>query len=155
MYEFIANNYSTILVVAIAVAIALIILCVIAKLFRIAIGLGILFVVIPIVFTIFWGDGFEYVSKFASFFQPAYQQQIEDAYEYYKKKDAEDPFVDYDAVSNAVTNFFQDYFSEAQNQIKMPSYIKPVDSSIDLEASILPSQSPTGLATFFCPLIFL
>ena len=104
MYEFLTENYTTILIVAIAVVIALLVLCIIAKLFKIAIGLAILCIVVP---TVFWGDGSEYVSKFASFFQPAYKQQIEDAYEYYKRKDSEDPFVDYDAVSNAVTDIFQ------------------------------------------------
>lgn len=107
MYEFLTENYTTILIVAIAVVIALLVLCIIAKLFKIAIGLAILCIVVLIIFTVFWGDGSEYVSKFASFFQPAYKQQIEDAYEYYKRKDSEDPFVDYDAVSNAVTDIFQ------------------------------------------------
>lgn len=117
MYQFISDNLTTILIVAIAVVIALIVLCVIAKLFKIAIGLGILCIVVPIIFTIFWGDGSKYVSKFASFFQPAYQQQIEDAYEYYKKKDAEDPFVNYDAVSSAVTDIFQ----SASDNLPRPS----------------------------------
>lgn len=107
MFEFVDTHYTTIIVVAIVLAIALITLCVVMKLFKVAISLGILCIIVPIIFTIFWGDGSEYVSKFASFFQPAYQQQIEDAYEYYKKKDAEDPFVDYGAVSSAVTDVFQ------------------------------------------------
>ena len=98
MYEFVSENLTTILIVAAAVAIVLIILCIVAKLFKIAIGLAILYVVVPIIFTIFWGDGGRYVAKFASFFQPEYQQRIEDVYDYYKQKDAEDPFVNYDAV---------------------------------------------------------
>ena len=42
MYEFLTENYTTILIVAIAVVIALLVLCIIAKLFKIAIGLAIL-----------------------------------------------------------------------------------------------------------------
>ena len=68
MYEFVSENLTTILIVAAAVAIVLIILCIVAKLFKIAIGLAILYVVVPIIFTIFWGDGGRYVAKFASFF---------------------------------------------------------------------------------------
>jgi len=131
MYEFISNNLTTILIVAIAVGIVLIVLCVIAKLFKIAIGLSILCIVVPIIFTIFWGDGSKYISKFASFFQPEYQQQIEDAYEYYKKKDAEDPFVNYDAVSSAVTDIFQ----EASDSLPYPT--------VDIR-NILESYKPTA-----------
>ena len=107
MLEFINTHHTAIIVVVIGLAIALITLCVLMKLFKVAISLGILCIIVPIIFTIFWGDGSEYVSRLASFFQPAYQQQIEDAYEYYKKKDAEDPFIDYGAVSSAVTEVFQ------------------------------------------------
>ena len=47
MYEFLTENYTTILIVAIAVVIALLVLCIIAKLFKIAIGLAILCIVVP------------------------------------------------------------------------------------------------------------
>jgi len=136
MYEFVSENLTTILIVAAAVAIVLIILCIVAKLFKIAIGLAILYVVVPIIFTIFWGDGGRYVAKFASFFQPEYQQRIEDVYDYYKQKDAEDPFVSYDAVSNTVTDIFQHAFEAVPQPSLGPDDIQ------DILNKYKPSASP-------------
>ena len=136
MYEFVSENLTTILIVAAVVAIVLIILCIVAKLFKIAIGLCILSVVVPIIFTIFWGDGGRYVSTFESFFQPAYQQRIEDIYDYYKQKDSEDPFVNYDAVSNTVTDIFQHAFETVPQPSLQPDNIQ------DILDKYKPSASP-------------
>ena len=105
MLDFFYEHYEILICVAV-ICIVLFGICIFAKLFRVAIGIAVVAIIVPIVFTIFWGDGSAYVSKFSSFFEPAYQQQIEDAYRYYKEKDAEDPFINYDEVSNTVTDFF-------------------------------------------------
>lgn len=115
MLAFAEEHYGIILLITAIIVLVIFTLCLIGKMFKIAVGLALLSIIIPILFTIFWGDGSEYVSRFASLFEPAHQQQIEDAYQFYKDKDAEDPFVDYDAVSESVTNVFRDveeYVSE-------------------------------------------
>ena len=115
MLAFAEEHYTIILIAAIIIVLAVFILCLLAKLFKVAIGLAIAAALIPVLFTIFWGDGTEYVSKFASLFEPEHRQQIEEAYRFYKEKDSEDPFIDYDAVSDAVTDVFgdaKDYLQE-------------------------------------------
>lgn len=114
MVQFIEQHFDTIVIISVVVIAIVLVLCLIAKLFKLAIGVAILAVVIPIIFTIFWGDGSAYVSKFASFFNPKYQEQIESAYQYYKDKDAEDPFVDYDAVKDAVSDALTDVFKPSE-----------------------------------------
>lgn len=107
MLELCQNHFEVITVIVITVTVILMVICLVKKLFRLAIGLALLYIAVPIVFTVVWGDGKAYVSKFASMFQPAYQQQIEDAYRFFKDKDSEDSFIDYEAVSSAVTDVFQ------------------------------------------------
>lgn len=106
MIAFMEAHYSAVLAVGLVVAVILFTICIIGKFIRLAIGIAILSVIIPILFTIFWGDGSAYITELASYLTPKYQQQLEDAYAYYKEKDAEDPVVDYDAVSNKVTDVF-------------------------------------------------
>jgi len=108
MYAFIQEHLPAILVVTMVCAVIFIVICIIKKLFQIAIGLFIATLIIPILFTVFWGDGARYVSQFASLFEEPHKQQIEQVYEYYKKKDAEDPFVNADAVSDQITHTFDE-----------------------------------------------
>lgn len=117
MQEFIEQNWQDILFWVIVIALALLVVCIIKKLFRIAIALFILSVIIPALFTICWGDGHEYVEKFASFFIEEHGEKIVSIYDYFKEKDAENPFVDYDAVSNTVTDIF------AQFRDKIDDYV--------------------------------
>lgn len=106
MLAFLEEHPTEILTAAVIMVVILVGLCLVAKLFKLAIGLLVIAIVVPVLFTIFWGDGHGYVQTFASFFSPKYQQQIESAYDYYREKDSEDPVVDYDAVSDAVTDLF-------------------------------------------------
>lgn len=106
MLTFVETHSSFLLSIAIIAAVTALVICLVAKLFKLAIGVIVISIFIPILFTIFWGDGSAYVSRFASMFEPAYQQQIEGLYKYYKDKDTEDPFVNYDAVSKQVTDIF-------------------------------------------------
>jgi len=106
MVAFVQQNCIPILVVGTILAIILFAICVIKKLVRLAVGIAVLSVVISILFTIFWGDGSSYISEIASYLSPSHQQQLEDAYAYYKSQDAENPVIDYDAVSNKVTDVF-------------------------------------------------
>ena len=108
MIAFIEEHPAECITVLGAVLLLFLVLSIVARLFHIAICLAIAAIMIPIAFTIFWGDGTEYVQTFASFLQPKYEQQVNEAYAYFKAKDSEDPFVDYDAVSKTATDIFQD-----------------------------------------------
>ena len=118
MLDFIRTNWETIIILAVAIAGALLVVCLIQKLFRLAIGVFILGILVPILFTIFWGDGYEYVEQFSSIFTDKYSTQITTAYDYYKKKDAEDPFIDYDAVSNTVTMVFDEFKDKVSEELE-------------------------------------
>ena len=109
MQEFIAENWQDILFWVVVVAIALLVVCVMKKLFRIAFALFVLGVLIPTLFTVFWGDGHAYVEQFASFLTDEHSERIVSIYDYFKQKDAEDPIIDYDAVSNTVTSVFDQF----------------------------------------------
>lgn len=106
MLAFLEENYTAVLAVGLVAAAVLFTICIIHRLIRLAIGIAALSVIIPILFTIFWGDGSAYVSELASYLTPKYQQQLEDAYAYYRGKDAEDPVINYDAVSDKITDVF-------------------------------------------------
>ncbi len=116
MLDKVLQNSDTILIIAGVAILVILVFCLIARLFRVAIGIAILAVVVPIVFTIFWGDGTKYVSKFASLFNSKYQTQIEEIYQYYKDKDAEDPFIDYDTVTSKVSDSISDVFSKIESE---------------------------------------
>lgn len=106
MFAFMQENYATILVLGLVVAVILFAICIIRRCIRLAIGIAILSVIVPVLFTIFWGDGTAYIAELASYLNPKHQQQIEEAYAYYKAKDAEDPIINYDAVSDKITDVF-------------------------------------------------
>lgn len=133
MNRFVSENIAIVVIAAFAMVGTLIVFSAMAKLHRIAIGLTILSIVVPVIFTLCWGDGSRYVSTFASFFQPAHRQQIEEAYNFYKRKDAEDPFMDHDVVSKAITTFFETTSDQSS------------DSSVyigDILSSFLPTADP-------------
>lgn len=106
MLAFMETKYTTVLAIGLVAAVILFTICIIRKFVRLAIGIAVLSIIVPVLFTIFWGDGSAYVSELASYLNPKYQQQLEDAYAFYKEKDAEDPVVNYDAVSDRITDVF-------------------------------------------------
>ena len=120
MQAFIEQNWQDILFWVIVVAIALLVVCIIKKLFRIALALFVLGVVVPALFTIFWGDGHAYVEEIASFLTDEHRERIVSIYDYFKEKDAEDPIIDYDAVSNTVTDIFSQFRDKVDNYL--PSF---------------------------------
>lgn len=118
MLAFFQQHSLAVLTVGLALAVIAFTICIISKFFKLAVAIAILSVAVPVLFTIFWGDGTHYVEDIASCFQPKYQQQITDAYAYYKEKDNEDPLIDYDAVSEKVTNIFV----KGQTPFPIPRY---------------------------------
>jgi len=106
MSSLIQGNYAAVLVAGFVAAVILFTICIIKRFVRLAIGIAVLSIIIPVLFTIFWGDGTTYISELASYLAPKYQQQLQDAYAYYKKKDSEDPVIHSDAVSDKITDVF-------------------------------------------------
>lgn len=106
MSSVLQQNYTLFLVIGAFLVIVLFAICVIRKFIRIAIGIAIMSIIVPILFSVFWGDGSFYISEIASNLTPNYQQQLEEAYAYYKQRDAEDQVVDFDAASDKVTDIF-------------------------------------------------
>lgn len=106
MLGFLQQNCVPVLVAGFILAIILFTICIIRRFIRLAIGIAIMSVFIPVLFTIFWGDGSDYISELASYLDPKHQQRLEEAYAYYKERDAEDQIIDYDAVSDKITGVF-------------------------------------------------
>lgn len=117
MLAFLQQNYMPALIIGGILAIVLFTICIIRKFIRLAIGIAIMSVLIPILFTIFWGDGSAYISELASYLTPNHQQQLEEAYAYYKKQDAEDPIINSDAVSDKITDVFNS-IKETEQEVK-------------------------------------
>lgn len=69
---------------------------------RVIITLVALLIIVPILCTVLWGDGTDYVSKFASIFTPQIEQDINDGYQIYKEENANHPVVDMDQVNEYV-----------------------------------------------------
>lgn len=86
---------------------------------RVIITLVALLIIVPILCTVLWGDGTDYVSKFASIFTPQIEQDINDGYQIYKEENANRPVVDMDQV--------HEYVEQAKNAASdwVDSKIKP------------------------------
>ena len=61
-------------------------------------------------------DGSAYISELASYLTPNHQQQLEDAYAYYKDQDSKDPIINSDAVSDKITDIF-DSIKETEKEV--------------------------------------
>lgn len=145
MVAFLHQSYTPILIVGAVLAVVLFTICVIKKFVRLAIGIAILSVLIPALFTIFWGDGSSYISEIASYLTPNHQHQLEEAYAYYKERDAENQIIDYEAVSDKITDVFTaiqdsekeaaqmtaDYVTEKAEEWLKQSPIFPSDKKTD------------------------
>ena len=107
MLELIRENIHLIIALAVALFTVLFVICVIRKFFQAAVGLVILSVLIPILFTVFWGDGTEYVHEFASYFAEPYKENITEFYDTFKERDLASPLIDYGAVSEKATHVFE------------------------------------------------
>lgn len=88
---------SFLVILLILLAICLVV-AVVMRLTRFIITIVALIIIIPILFTVLWGDGEDYVSKFASIFSPQIEQEINEGYQFYKEQDRQDPVVDLDQL---------------------------------------------------------
>lgn len=98
-------NPQTLLLIVAVILVVLLVVAIFLRLIRIAIALGVIIILVPILCTIMWGDGTDYVSKIASIFTPEIEENINDGYQEYRDKNAEDPVVDMDQL--------EEYFNQA------------------------------------------
>lgn len=84
-------NFELILTLTIVLVVAALIVLVILKLFKVAIGLGFLFIVVPLLFSLFFGDGGALVQQASDYLPDDVGNQLEESYDYFKQKEAEDP----------------------------------------------------------------
>lgn len=95
----------------ISLAIAGFIFFIVLKLFHAFFAMIVLAIVIPILFTIFFGNGSNLVHDISSYLTPDVGQQVEQSYDYFKKKDFEDQIIDYQKISNKVSSVATEKFS--------------------------------------------
>lgn len=79
--------------------------------------IALLVVLVPILCTIMWGDGSDYVSKFASLFTSDIETGINEGYEAYRDENAKNPVVDLEQV--------EQYFDDASQWVG-DKFSKPV-----------------------------
>lgn len=84
-------NFELIMTLTIVLAAAALIVLIILKLFKVAIGLGFLFIVIPLLFNLFFGNGSVLVQQAADHLPDDVGNQVVEGYDYFKEKEAEDP----------------------------------------------------------------
>jgi len=118
MLELIQDNIQLISICSVILFSVLLLICIIGRFFRVAIGLVILSVLIPILFTVFWGDGREYVHEFTSVFAEPHKQNIEEFYDAFKEREQSSPVIDYEAVSEKATHVFEAVTQEASNLLE-------------------------------------
>lgn len=102
-------NYELIMSLIIVVVLAALIVLIVLKLFKIAIGLVFLLVAIPMMFNLFFGDGSALVEKVANFLPPDTAQQLEESYDYFKEKEAQDQLIDSDKIEQSAKQRASDY----------------------------------------------
>ena len=73
-----------------------------ARMLKVAVGLIALMIVIPILATIFWGDGTEYVSSISRFFEQPRREQILEGYSYFRAREEQDPVIDFRGIDEAL-----------------------------------------------------
>lgn len=111
----------TIVTLICIVAVAAIIVLLFFKLIKAAIGVGITLILIPMLFNLFFGDGKELVKKAADYLPPETGKQLEENYDYFKQKEAEDPVLNVEKI--------QETAEDIKNSIteKLPETVKPYD----------------------------
>jgi hypothetical protein len=98
-------DFNSIIIIALIILILFIIFCLFAKFIRVAIGLTILLVFVPILYNVFWGDGTDYIKEFSAIFSPRYSQEIQDAYQYYRDKENAVMSITDDTVSHVLNKY--------------------------------------------------
>ena len=103
------------IVVMVVLIVALIVLL-LSKMFQFAIAVAVCLIVVPMLVTITWGDGSEYVSKFAAIFTPGIEESINEGYQYYREENEKDPVVDVDQLEE-YANEAKDYLADKAGEV--------------------------------------
>jgi len=114
------------------------------KLFQFALVAAALIFIVPILVTVTWGDGSEYVSKFASIFTPNIEQTINDGYQYYREENEKNPVVDVEQLekyaedakeylADKAEDFAEDAGETIEGYLQNNGYIPGTGPSLDDE----------------------
>ena len=103
-------DLKVLLIIFIVILLIVLALAIIFRLIRIAIVLGVIVLLVPILCTIMWGDGSAYISKIATIFTSDIEESINRGYEEYREENAKNPIVD--------MNQLQEYFDNAGDAVK-------------------------------------
>lgn len=92
------GEFRTLLIMLLVLLALCLIVAIFMRIVRFIIIICALIIIIPVLFTVLWGDGETYVSKFASLFSPQMEEEINTGYQFYKETDQQDPVVDLDQI---------------------------------------------------------
>lgn len=94
-------NWNIVLPIAMAILLVIVIVAIFQRAFRVVIAAVFLSIAIPVGVAIMSGDGADYISRFASLFTPAIEQQINDGYHDFSVTEKENPVLDKEATQDA------------------------------------------------------
>lgn len=134
LFESLSPGIQSFLLIVIAISIVAIIVLLFLKLFRVAIVVFVLLLIVPPVFTVFFGDGREIVGNATKYFDEETGQQIVESYETFKEKDAELPGLNFDKIKEDWSSF--------KESIKSSESPEVTDDADDAEESAEPSAQP-------------
>ena len=92
------ENLKPFLPVIIILVIIVLVIGIITKLIKAAIMIAVAMVVIPTLFTVFFADGSHIVSKTAEYLPDDRAQLLEEGYQYFKDKEAQNPALDVEKI---------------------------------------------------------
>lgn len=111
----ILSAYPSLRILFILVAVAFII-TLIGKLFRAAVVMVILFLLISVASTVLLGDGTAYVNGVTQFVSDEYRGKIEEAYQEYRERETSDPVFNYDAIQDTLDTTKENAKKAAKNK---------------------------------------
>ena len=97
--------------VIIVVASLIIVLCV-KKLLSVALGLAAFLIIVPMLFTVFFGDGGNIVDKVTEYLSPEVAEKVEQGYEYFKDQESEHPLLNHDKIQETVDDVIGQLFED-------------------------------------------
>ena len=100
--------------VIIVVTALIIVLCV-KKLLSVAIGMAAFLIIVPMLSTVFFGDGESIVDKATEYLAPEVAEKVEQGYEYFKEQESEHPLLNHDKIQETVDDVINQLFEERWN----------------------------------------
>lgn len=78
----------------------IVVVLLILRLFKVAIGIFLVVTIVPILCTLFFGDGSDLIDQAAKYLPPEAGQQLEESYDYFKERERMDPVLDTEQIHN-------------------------------------------------------